>query len=260
MTALDGLAYGDDPADGVVKGRRFIHSRLGVAFEAPEGFTLENTSQAVLGASGDGERRLLFDAADTPDGQSLEDVLRSTWTDTIEPGTPDHHHRERPARGHGPVQRQGMDLPPLGHPDRQHHLSPDHGHPRQQVRIWKGSSSRPSTASGRFSRTKRGGSGRSSCRSSPPSAAIPPQTLAARMPVDRPLERFLLLNGLDRNASLAGRALQDRRGIKRNGGAVARSADETRVGIPRSQTKAPEAWGYRSTRARLSFSRARFSI
>ena len=30
-----------------------------------------------------------------------------------------------------------------------------------------------------------------------------PQTLAARMPVDRPLERFLLLNGLDRNASLA---------------------------------------------------------
>ena len=88
LTALDGLAYGDDPADGVVQGRRFIHSRLGVAFEAPEGFTLENTSQAVLGASSDGERRLLFDAADTPNGQSLEEVLRSTWTDTIEPGQP----------------------------------------------------------------------------------------------------------------------------------------------------------------------------
>lgn len=87
LTALDSLAYGDDPSDGVVKGRRFIHARLGVAFEAPEGFTLENTSQAVLGSSGDGERRLLFDAADTPAGQSLEEVLRSTWTDTIEPGS-----------------------------------------------------------------------------------------------------------------------------------------------------------------------------
>ncbi len=87
LTALDGLAYGDDPADGVVKGRRFVHSRLGVALEAPDGFSLENTSQAVLGSSADGERRLLFDAADTPEGQSLEDVLRSTWTDTIEPGT-----------------------------------------------------------------------------------------------------------------------------------------------------------------------------
>jgi predicted Zn-dependent protease len=87
LAAIDGLAYGDDPADGVVKGRRFVHGRLGVAFEAPEGFTLENTSQAVLGSSADGSRRLLFDAADTPNGQSLEDVLRSTWTDTIEPGS-----------------------------------------------------------------------------------------------------------------------------------------------------------------------------
>src|SRR6478735_932871 len=87
LSALEGLAYGDDPADGVVRGRRFIHSRLGVAFEAPEGFTLENTSQAVLGASADGSRRLLFDAADTPNGQSLEEVLRSTWNDTIEPGS-----------------------------------------------------------------------------------------------------------------------------------------------------------------------------
>jgi predicted Zn-dependent protease len=87
LTAIDGIAFGDDPADGVVKGRRFVHARLGVAFEAPEGFTLENTSQAVLGASHDGGRRLLFDAADTPSGQSLEEVLRSTWNDTIEPGS-----------------------------------------------------------------------------------------------------------------------------------------------------------------------------
>ncbi len=85
--ALDGLAYGDDPADGLVRGRRFAHARLGVAFEAPEGFSLENTSQAVLGSSADGSRRLLFDAAQTPEGQSLEEVLRSTWSDSIEPGS-----------------------------------------------------------------------------------------------------------------------------------------------------------------------------
>jgi predicted Zn-dependent protease len=87
FSAIDGLAYGDDPADGIIRGRRFIHGRLGVAFEAPEGFSLENTSQAVLGTSSDGNRRLLFDAAETPDGQSLEEVLRTTWNDTIEPGS-----------------------------------------------------------------------------------------------------------------------------------------------------------------------------
>jgi len=87
LTAIEGLPYGDDPADGLIRGRRFAHARLGVAFEAPEGFALENTAQAVLGATLDGSRRLLFDAAETPDGQSLEEVLRTTWNDTIDPGS-----------------------------------------------------------------------------------------------------------------------------------------------------------------------------
>ncbi|HEY8383352.1 MAG TPA: M48 family metalloprotease [Microvirga sp.] len=87
LTAIEGLPYGDDPADGLIRGRRFAHARLGVAFEAPEGFALENTAQAVLGSTLDGSRRLLFDAAETPDGQSLEEVLRTTWNDTIDPGS-----------------------------------------------------------------------------------------------------------------------------------------------------------------------------
>jgi predicted Zn-dependent protease len=89
LAAVDRLAYGDDPRDGVIRGRRFAHGRLGVAFEAPEGFSLENTSEAVLGSSADGSQRLLFDAAETPTGESLEHVLRTTWNDTIDEGTLD---------------------------------------------------------------------------------------------------------------------------------------------------------------------------
>ncbi len=44
LAAIDGIAYGDNPADGLIRGRRFIHPRLGVAFEAPEGFGLDNTA------------------------------------------------------------------------------------------------------------------------------------------------------------------------------------------------------------------------
>jgi predicted Zn-dependent protease len=87
LAAVDGLAYGDDPRDGVIRGRLFAHGRLGVTFEAPEGFSLENTSEAVLGASASGSERLLFDAAETPAGQSLEHVLRTTWSDTIDEGS-----------------------------------------------------------------------------------------------------------------------------------------------------------------------------
>jgi predicted Zn-dependent protease len=87
LAALDGIAYGDNPADGAIRGRRFIHPRLGIAFEAPEGVALENTSRAVVGARADGRLRFLFDALATQEEQDLEAVLRSTWNEAIETGT-----------------------------------------------------------------------------------------------------------------------------------------------------------------------------
>jgi predicted Zn-dependent protease len=87
LSAVDGVAYGEDPADGVVRGRRFMHPRLGVAFDAPEGLTLENTSRAVLGASTDGQRRLLFDAVEMAEGQSLAGLIQTTWSDAVETDT-----------------------------------------------------------------------------------------------------------------------------------------------------------------------------
>jgi len=201
LTALDGLAYGDDPSDGVVKGRRFIHARLGVAFEAPVGFTLENTSQAVLGSSADGERRLLFDAADTPAGQSLEEVLRSTWTDTIEPGSL--------------VTTTVNDLPVVTALS----IGKEWTFRLSAIRIGNttyrlimAARSGGAELEDMFQRTL------GSVRQVQPEEArrIRPlklrivtaqpgdtaQSLAAQMPVDRALERFLLINGLDRNGPL----------------------------------------------------------
>ncbi|MET0529137.1 MAG: M48 family metalloprotease [Microvirga sp.] len=201
LAALDSLAYGDDPGDGVVKGRRFIHARLGVAFEAPEGFTLENTSQAVLGASNDGERRLLFDAADTPNGQSLEDVLRSTWTDTIEPGSL--------------VTATINDLPVV--------MALSNGKEwmfrlsairigNTTYRLIMAARTGGSDLENMFNRTLnsvRQVQADEARRIRPLKLQIAtaqrgdtPQTLAARMPVDRSLERFLLLNGLERNSQI----------------------------------------------------------
>jgi predicted Zn-dependent protease len=45
--AVRGLIYGDDPEQGFVNGRTFAHPTLKIAFEAPEGFTLTNTTSAV---------------------------------------------------------------------------------------------------------------------------------------------------------------------------------------------------------------------
>lgn len=87
LAAIDGVTFGDDPSDGVIRGSRFVHARLGVAFEAPDGFALENSSRAVHGSTADGERRLMFDAVETREGQGLDDVLTSTFNEAVEPGT-----------------------------------------------------------------------------------------------------------------------------------------------------------------------------
>jgi predicted Zn-dependent protease len=53
---LDGLLYGDDPEQGFVLGRRFAHPRMLIGFEAPEGFTLTNSPQAIMIDGPDGLR------------------------------------------------------------------------------------------------------------------------------------------------------------------------------------------------------------
>lgn len=48
LSQVDGLLYGDDPEQGFVMGRRFAHPVMRIGFEAPEGFTLTNSPQAIL--------------------------------------------------------------------------------------------------------------------------------------------------------------------------------------------------------------------
>ncbi len=79
LNAINGIAYGEDPADGVVQGRRFQHPRLGITFAGPEGFQLDNTAQAVFGVSPDGSHALRLDAVELPPAQSLRDFLASGW-------------------------------------------------------------------------------------------------------------------------------------------------------------------------------------
>lgn len=83
LEAVDGIAWGDDPRDGIVRGTRYINARLAIGFSAPDGFTLDNSSRAVLGTSADGERRLMFDAVEAENDQPLTDILRATWTDDV---------------------------------------------------------------------------------------------------------------------------------------------------------------------------------
>lgn len=84
LESLDGMIYGEDPNEGFVRGRRFLHPKLGFTFTAPDGYTLDNTAQAVIGLKNGGTQAMRFDIVRVPAEQSLADYLTSGWLDNVD--------------------------------------------------------------------------------------------------------------------------------------------------------------------------------
>jgi predicted Zn-dependent protease len=87
FAGIDGLVYGEDPIEGYVRGRRFLHPKLGFTFTAPDGFTLENTAQAVLGLKEGGSQAMRLDVVRVPPEQKLTDYLKSGWIENVDPAS-----------------------------------------------------------------------------------------------------------------------------------------------------------------------------
>ncbi len=75
MRRVDGLMYGDDPAQGVIEGSQFIHPELRLSFTAPQGFYMVNGTSAVS-INGDAGRAQMTSAAF--DG-NLENYVRAAF-------------------------------------------------------------------------------------------------------------------------------------------------------------------------------------
>ena len=87
LSDINGIVFGEDPSEGFVRGRRFLHPRLGFTFTAPEGFALENTAQAVLGVKHGGGQALRLDVVRVPAEQTLAAYLTSGWIEGIDQST-----------------------------------------------------------------------------------------------------------------------------------------------------------------------------
>jgi predicted Zn-dependent protease len=83
LQALEGTTYGDDPTQGVVKGRQFFHPKLRFAMSAPEGFVLENTAQAVLGVTAGAKEAFRLDSTRIEPGKSLATLLAENPIESI---------------------------------------------------------------------------------------------------------------------------------------------------------------------------------
>jgi predicted Zn-dependent protease len=83
LAAIDGLIFGDDPSQGMVHDNAFIHPKLGFAFKAPDGFTLDNQSAALIGVGETGGEALRLDSIAIPESTSVTSAIGSDWIDGV---------------------------------------------------------------------------------------------------------------------------------------------------------------------------------
>ncbi|OWQ86947.1 peptidase [Roseateles aquatilis] len=76
LQAIDGMGFGDSPAQGLVRGQLFLHPSLDIALTAPSGWTLQNGSDALTVMSPQRDAALILQPVPEKAGSSHDDILR----------------------------------------------------------------------------------------------------------------------------------------------------------------------------------------
>jgi predicted Zn-dependent protease len=77
LAQIDGMIYGQDPRQGYMRGRTFVHPELRFAFDVPPAYRIVNTPAAVIGQTQNGLMK--FDSARVPGGRDIGDYLAVDW-------------------------------------------------------------------------------------------------------------------------------------------------------------------------------------
>ena len=94
LSAIDGMTFGDAPDQGIISGPSFRHAGLRLGFDAPPGFQLQNSPQAVAGRGRDGSQ-FIFTGGRVQPGQDLQSIVRQAWSQTTNGQVPQANYVER---------------------------------------------------------------------------------------------------------------------------------------------------------------------
>ena len=76
---IDGMLFGDDPRQGIVKGRLFQHPELRFEFRVPEGFRIVNGEARIMARDNKGAG-ILFDTAAIKSSRDMASYVQNEWT------------------------------------------------------------------------------------------------------------------------------------------------------------------------------------
>ncbi len=80
---VNGMLFGDDPAQGFVRGQKFIHPDVRIEFEVPSGYLLRNSTDKVIASNPDGAG-IVFDMGQVERSSSLGAYMQNEWLAQVE--------------------------------------------------------------------------------------------------------------------------------------------------------------------------------
>jgi predicted Zn-dependent protease len=79
LNHVDGLLYGDNPSEGIVRGTRFLHPELRIAVDFPRGWDIENSKSQVVAKAPQRNDYVILQVV--PDARgSIEDVATTSMS------------------------------------------------------------------------------------------------------------------------------------------------------------------------------------
>jgi len=74
--AVDGLIYGDNPEQGIVRGTAFIHPPLRFRIDFPRGWDIQNSPEQVVAKAPGADVYMLLEQVEMPRGNGIENIAR----------------------------------------------------------------------------------------------------------------------------------------------------------------------------------------
>lgn len=206
LTRIDGMMYGDDPKQGVIEGDTFIHPVYGFEFKVPSGFFMVNGTRAVSinGQSGkgqltagayDGNMRTYIQNAFNALTEGQQQITPSSIQSTTVNGIPASYGTARVDSGNGQVDVTVFAYE-FSNSQAFHFVTITQAGNAGVFNTMYSSMRRISSAQAAAVKPRK-------VRSVTVSSGDTLQSIARRMAYDDyQLERFLVLNSLDNNATL----------------------------------------------------------
>jgi predicted Zn-dependent protease len=78
LQRIDGIIYGDNPEQGIVRGNEFLHPVMRFALEFPQGWQVQNSPTQVIAKQPNANHFVLLELVQKPQGRNIQEVAISS--------------------------------------------------------------------------------------------------------------------------------------------------------------------------------------